>query len=67
MRLLLAWFVCSFASILGIILIFRNLGERSGGASAYSVFNRGAHYLLGDLRLGRIDQELRNAGSKHKP
>lgn len=53
----------SFASILGIVLIFYNLGERSGGASAYSVFNRGANYLLGDLRLGRIDQQLRNAGA----
>ncbi|XP_026191280.1 uncharacterized protein LOC113146867 [Cyclospora cayetanensis] len=48
------------ASILGIVLIFWNLGERTGGASAYSVFNRGANYLLGDLRLARIDQQLRH-------
>lgn len=57
----LRYFGAFFASILGIVLIFYNLGERSGGASAYSVFNRGANYLLGDLRLGRIDQQLRNA------
>lgn len=55
------YFGAMFASILGIVLIFYNLGENSGGASAYSVFNRGANYLLGDLRLGRIDQQLRNA------
>ncbi|CDJ37789.1 hypothetical protein, conserved [Eimeria tenella] len=51
----------AFASVLGIFLIFWNLGEGGGGASAYSVFNRGANYLLGDLRLQRIDQQLRNA------
>ncbi|KAL8438843.1 hypothetical protein Efla_000761 [Eimeria flavescens] len=50
-----------FASVLGIVLIFCNLGERTGGASAYSVFNRGANYLLGDLRLAQVEQQLRHA------
>ncbi|KAL8454191.1 hypothetical protein Emed_000449 [Eimeria media] len=50
-----------FASLLGIVIIFCNLGERTGGASAYSVFNRGANYLLGDLRLGHVEQQLRHA------
>mmetsp|Transcript_8471 Transcript_8471/g.20389 ORF Transcript_8471/g.20389 Transcript_8471/m.20389 type:complete len:180 (-) Transcript_8471:44-583(-) len=52
--------------ITGIAFVFLSLGARSGdvgsdeeGVSAYSVFNRGARHLLGDLRGDQIDREHR--------
>eukprot|EP00397_Hematodinium_sp_SG-2012_P061499 GEMP01081550.1.p1 GENE.GEMP01081550.1~~GEMP01081550.1.p1 ORF type:complete len:136 (+),score=28.66 GEMP01081550.1:190-597(+) len=42
-----------------IIAIFLNLGTRTGGYSAYSVFNQGQRHLLGDLRAEQVDREYR--------
>ncbi|CAD7958738.1 unnamed protein product [Amoebophrya sp. A120] len=50
----------------GIGFIFLSLGARAeddDGVSAYSVFNRGARHLLGDLRPDQIDRE--NRGVAH--
>lgn len=45
----------------GIFFIFVSLGARrdEDAGSAYSVFNRGARHLLGDLRGDQIDREHR--------
>lgn len=41
-------------------LIARNFAPRAAGSmSAYAAFNRGGVALLGDLRAGQIDNELR--------
>ena len=42
-----------------IITIFCNLGSSSSGVSAYSVFNKGCRYLLGDSRAEDVDRQLR--------
>ncbi|PHJ14880.1 hypothetical protein CSUI_011311 [Cystoisospora suis] len=49
-------------TLVGFGLILWNLryDETGGSISAYSVFNRGARHLLGDLRPGDIDRQLRN-------
>lgn len=62
MQLLVNLLLFRFASLLGIALVFLNLGNRTGGVSAYSVFNREGRYLLGDLRLSQIERELRHGG-----
>lgn len=42
-----------------IVSIFCNLGNSSSGISAYSVFNKGCRYLLGDSRAEDVDKQLR--------
>lgn len=42
------------------ILIARNLGQRQGGLSAYSVFNHGCMPLLGQLRPEQFENEIRH-------
>ncbi|CAD7967789.1 unnamed protein product [Amoebophrya sp. A25] len=45
----------------GICFIFLSLGARQDddGVSAYSIFNRGARHVLGDLRGDQVDREHR--------
>lgn len=45
-----------------IVAIFCNLGNRTDGYSAYSVFNDGCRHLLGDLRADQVDREYRGLG-----
>ena len=59
-------FDAAVISITIIIAIFSNLGTSTSGVSAYSIFNKGCQYLLGDSRPDAIDRQLRgnqnNAG-----
>ncbi|EUD67079.1 hypothetical protein C922_02663 [Plasmodium inui San Antonio 1] len=55
-----------------IAIIFLNLDHRNddngkwGNAiSAYSIFNKGRKYLIGDLRMNQIEAELRNRNFKN--
>ncbi len=42
-----------------IVLIFSNLGQSRGEYSAYSIFNKGCQYLLGDARQDAVEQQIR--------
>lgn len=42
-----------------IVLIFSNLGSSRGEYSAYSIFNKGCHYLLGDARQDAVEEQIR--------
>jgi hypothetical protein len=46
-----------------IVAIFSNLGDTSSPSpySAYSIFNKGCQYLLGDARADAIDRQIRGA------
>jgi hypothetical protein len=56
-------FDAAVISVAIIALIFLNLGDSNRGPfSAYSVFNKGFAYLLGDARPQFVDQQLRNGG-----
>ena len=46
-------------SIAIIVAIFSNLGSGSSPYSAYSIFNKGCRYLLGDVRPYEIDRQIR--------
>lgn len=46
-----------------IIGIFCNLGESVSGISAYSIFNKGCQFLLGDSRAEAVDIELRGGAA----
>jgi hypothetical protein len=52
-------FDAAVISVTIIVGIFTNLGNSSSGISAYSIFNRGCQYLLGDSRAEAVDRELR--------
>lgn len=54
-------------SIVIIVAIFSNLGFGStSGFSAYSIFNKGCGYLLGEARPDEIDKQLRGGDSGPK-
>ncbi|CRG93479.1 conserved Plasmodium protein, unknown function [Plasmodium gallinaceum] len=49
-----------------ITTIFLNLGNNNdNGISAYSIFNKGKKYLIGDLRMNQIEKEFRNSKFKN--
>lgn len=52
-------FDAAVISVAIIVGIFTNLGNSASGISAYSIFNRGCQYLLGDSRADAVDRELR--------
>lgn len=59
-----AWYFRNqiYVILSGIAFLFLSLSARAendDGPSAYSVFNRGAQYLMGDLRADQIDREHR--------
>ncbi|SBT74872.1 conserved protein, unknown function [Plasmodium malariae] len=66
-----------FYSIFGVVyvivvliaIIFLNLESnkesRGSSISAYSIFNKGKRYLVGDLRMNQIETELRNVKYKN--
>ncbi|KYO00844.1 conserved protein, unknown function, partial [Plasmodium gaboni] len=44
-----------------IAIIFLNLENKNDSSiSAYSIFNKGKRYLIGDLRMNQIENEFRN-------
>ncbi|VWU51694.1 conserved protein, unknown function [Hepatocystis sp. ex Piliocolobus tephrosceles] len=55
-----------YVIIVLIVAIFVNLDynnndiNRNNSISAYSIFNKSKKYLIGDLRMNKIDSELRN-------
>lgn len=59
--LLIVWarFDSTAVSIGIIVIIFSNLGEKAGPYSAYSIFNKGCQYLLGDARQYQVEEQLR--------
>jgi hypothetical protein len=48
-------------SVAIIVTIFSTLGSSSSPYSAYSIFNKGCRYLLGDTRPEQIDRQIRGA------
>ena len=52
-------FDAAVISVAIIIGLFSNLGQSSSPYSAYSIFNKGCQYLLGDARPDAIDRQLR--------
>jgi hypothetical protein len=50
-------------SVALIILVFSNLGTSTSPYSAYSIFNKGCRYLLGEARADDFDRQLRNGPS----
>ncbi|KYN99341.1 conserved protein, unknown function [Plasmodium sp. gorilla clade G1] len=49
-----------------IAIIFLNLENNNDSSiSAYSIFNKGKRYLIGDLRMNQIENELRNTKYKN--
>ena len=48
---------------LGFYAIFANLGESTGGASAYSIFNQGAQRLAGTFAADQLDNQMRGLGA----
>jgi hypothetical protein len=58
-------FDAAVISIAIIVAIFQNLGQSSQNSpfSAYSIFNKGCQYLLGDARPDAIDRQLRGGGA----
>lgn len=50
-------------SVAIIVAIFSNLGNSSLSSpySAYSIFNKGCQYLLGDARADALDRQIRGA------
>lgn len=58
--LLLGFGSLAFMTIV-FVVIFQNMGDRKDGEmSAYSVFNRGYHKLLGQMTAEQFDQEIRH-------
>ena len=55
----LSRFDSAVVSVAIIVAIFSNLGESSSPYSAYSIFNKGCQYLLGDTRPDQVDNQLR--------
>jgi hypothetical protein len=60
--LLVSKFDSVAVSIFIISVIFLNLGNSRGQYSAYSIFNKGCQYLLGDARPDAVDRQLRGGG-----
>lgn len=52
-------FDSAVVSVAIIVAIFSNLGVSTSPYSAYSIFNKGCQYLLGDARPDQIDKQLR--------
>jgi len=56
-------FDAAVISIAIIVGIFSNLGTSSRSSfSAYSIFNKGCQFLLGEARPEAVDRELRGSG-----
>ena len=57
-------FDAAVISIALIVAIFSNLGSSESEYSAYSIFNKGCKYLLGDARADQIDKQLRGGTTR---
>jgi len=62
LAVVLSRFDAAVISIALIVAIFSNLGTSDSEYSAYSIFNKGCEYLLGDARADQIDKQLRGGG-----
>lgn len=49
-----------YAIVTVFALLAANLGERRGGPSAYSVFNKNCEPIMGQLQAAQFDNEVRH-------
>jgi hypothetical protein len=57
-------FDAAVISVALLVVVFSNLGsgESSSPYSAYSIFNKGCRYLLGEARADQLDKQIRGGG-----
>ena len=62
-------FDAAVISIALLIAIFSNLGssDHSSPYSAYSIFNKGCRYLLGEARADQLDRQIRGGTRTVQP
>lgn len=65
MLIVFSRFDSAVISLAIIVVIFSNLGSNDSKSSwsAYSIFNKGCQYLLGEARADQLDKQIRGGGA----